>query len=517
MSSSFALPQRGGEAGVLTSAVGEAQGRLAQIMAEVAATPVESFFPKARTQPRRDPAAALRWFMVADFVALTVGFLVAWGVAAFANLYVLDRSFPFLEGTDEILQIVEFCGVSVGVLLWFGHTGHYRQRMPLWSEIQKVVNALGFAMIVNGFFLFASKQDVSRLWLMSGWIFAAAGMIALRSVSRAVLRRRGMWQVRTLLVGSGAVADEARIALRSERGLGYEIAMQVENLPMLLEATGGSWQILCDRFNADYVVIALDGQDLVKADEAIAALVRAGIPFSVSPPLRNMPVLGMTAQCFFNNDTILMSPVNNLEQALPRFFKRAMDVVGSGLALVVLSPFFLVLCLMVKRDGGPAIFGHDRIGMNGRTFKCLKFRSMVLNADKALSDLLAKNEAARAEWNATQKLKDDPRVTKIGAVMRRLSLDELPQLINVFKGDMSLVGPRPVVLAETLRYQKEIAFYYRVRPGLTGLWQVSGRSDVSFQRRVQMDSWYVRNWSLWHDIAIICKTFPVVFNRTGAY
>jgi len=518
MTSSLVAPQpNGDETPVLSSAIGAAQGRLAQIMAEVASTPVEGFFPQTRTQPHRDPAAALRWFVAMDFVALTLGFFAAWGVAALANAYLLDRSFSPLDTTDEIVQMVEFGGVGFGVLLWFVHTGHYRLRMPFWAEIQKVVNAMGFAMMVNGFFLFASKQDVSRLWLMSGWGIAALGVVVLRFVARSFLRRFNVWQVRTLLVGSGAVADEARLALRSERGLGYEIAMQVENLPLLLAAVDGSWQTLCDRFDADYVVIALEGHELVQADEAIAALVRTGIPFSVSPPLRHLPVLGMTAQYFFNHDTLLMSPVNNLEQVLPRFFKRAMDVVGSGVALVLASPVFFVLAVLVRCDGGPAIFGHNRIGLKGKTFRCLKFRSMVLNADQALAELLSKDPAARAEWKATQKLKDDPRVTKIGAVMRRLSLDELPQLINVFKGDMSLVGPRPVVFAETLRYEKEIEFYYRVRPGLTGLWQVSGRSDVSFKRRVQMDSWYVRNWSLWHDIAIICKTIPVVFNRNGAY
>lgn len=501
----------------LHPATADAQGRLAQIMAEVEATPVENFFPQARTQPRRDPSSALRWFVATDFVALTLGFVVGWLAAALANLVFLDRSFPLLNSFDEIVQIIEFGGVSFGVMLWFAHTGHYRRRMPFWSEIQKIVNALGFAMLVNGFFLFASKQDVSRLWLMTGWIFAAVGMVIFRAMARNVLRHKGGWQVRTLLVGSGAVADEARVALRSERGLGYEIAMQIENLPLLLASVDNSWQRLCDRFNADYVVIALEGPALVQADVAIASLVRSGIPFSVSPPLRHMPVLGMTAQFFFNHDTILMSPVNNLEQFMPRFVKRALDVVGSGFAIALLSPVFLVLAVLVKRDGGPAIFGHNRIGLGGKTFKCLKFRSMVLNADKALADLLEQDADARAEWKATQKLKNDPRVTKIGAVMRRLSLDELPQLINVFRGDMSLVGPRPVVYAETLRYAEEIAFYYRVRPGLTGLWQVSGRSDVSFARRVQMDSWYVRNWSLWHDIAILCKTFPVVFNRTGAY
>lgn len=492
----------------------DAERHLAQIMAEVSATPVEDYVRTARTSPRRDPAEALRWFVLSDAVALVLGFVMAWAVSALVSTAYLGNTPAFLF---DAARMVEYGVIGFGAMFWLGSTGHYTRRKPFWMCIQQVVMALGFAAIADGFFQFISKQDASRLWLLSGWVFAFVNLAALRGIVRYVMRRRGLWNVRTLLVGSGAMAEEARAALRSELGLGYDIVMQVENLSMLMSQTNHSWEALCDRFNADYVVIALDGMALTQADQALAGLSRSGIPFSISPPLRHLPVLGMTPQYFFNHDVMLLTPVNNLEQPLPRLLKRGLDVVGSGLAILALSPVFLMLAMLVRRDGGNAFFGHERVGLNGKTFNCLKFRSMVLNGDEVLKDYLSKDEKARREWMATQKLKNDPRVTRVGDVMRRWSLDELPQLINVFKGDMSLVGPRPVVHEETLRYEEEIALYYRVRPGLTGLWQVSGRSDVTFERRVQMDSWYVRNWSLWHDIAIICKTFPVVLQKTGAY
>jgi lipopolysaccharide/colanic/teichoic acid biosynthesis glycosyltransferase len=150
-------------------------------------------------------------------------------------------------------------------------------------------------------------------------------------------------------------------------------------------------------------------------------------------------------------------------------------------------------------------------------FKCLKFRSMIHNSQAVLERHLAESEQARAEWAADHKLKNDPRVTRFGAFLRSSSLDELPQLINVLKGEMSLVGPRPIVQGEVPKYDRDIAHYYRVSPGITGLWQVSGRNDVTYDQRVQMDSWYVRNWSLWHDIAIMCKTIPALLKRSGAY
>lgn len=162
-------------------------------------------------------------------------------------------------------------------------------------------------------------------------------------------------------------------------------------------------------------------------------------------------------------------------------------------------------------------FGHNRLGRNGKIFPCLKFRSMVMGGDKILQEYLENNPEAAEEWKATQKLVNDPRVTRIGKFLRSTSIDELPQLINVLRGDMSLVGPRPIVRDEIAHYSHDIDYYYRVRPGVTGLWQVSGRSDTTYAQRVQLDSWYVRNWSFWHDIVIILKTFPAVLKGSGAY
>ena len=178
---------------------------------------------------------------------------------------------------------------------------------------------------------------------------------------------------------------------------------------------------------------------------------------------------------------------------------------------------FIGISRKVKEDGGPAIYGHERIGKGGKPFKCLKFRSMVINSKEVLEELLLKDVNARKEWEETFKLKNDPRVTKIGAFLRRTSLDELPQLFNVLKGEMSLVGPRPIITAELERYNEEVDYYLLSKPGMTGLWQVSGRSDVDYETRVYLDAWYVKNWSMWNDIAILFKTIGVVLKKDGAY
>lgn len=173
--------------------------------------------------------------------------------------------------------------------------------------------------------------------------------------------------------------------------------------------------------------------------------------------------------------------------------------------------------MKVKKDGGPAIYGHDRVSIHGKTFKCLKFRSMVVNSKEILDELLKNDPKAKEEWDATFKLKNDPRITKIGAFLRKTSLDELPQLLNVLKGEMSLVGPRPIINAELERYNDQVDYYLLSKPGMTGLWQVSGRSDVDYDTRVYLDAWYVKNWSMWNDIAILLKTVIVVLKKDGAY
>lgn len=196
--------------------------------------------------------------------------------------------------------------------------------------------------------------------------------------------------------------------------------------------------------------------------------------------------------------------------------KRAFDAAVAGAGLVALAPFLAVVWALVKlSDGGPAFFGHVRVGRYGRPFTCWKFRTMVPNGDEVLARHLTANPAVAEEWKAAQKLRKDPRVTAIGAFLRITSLDELPQLWNVLIGEMSLVGPRPVTRTELERYAKDRKFYLLVRPGLTGLWQVSGRNRTSYARRVALDRHYVQTWSFLGDVRILLKTVVVLARRDG--
>ena len=196
--------------------------------------------------------------------------------------------------------------------------------------------------------------------------------------------------------------------------------------------------------------------------------------------------------------------------------RRCADRLIAALLLVIFSPLMLACAALIRRDGGPATFAHYRVGSRGRVFRCLKFRTMCVDAERKLREILDSDPALRDEWERTFKLVNDPRVTPIGRWLRRSSLDELPQLVNVLRGDMGLVGPRPITLVELRLYGPARWQYLSVLPGMTGLWQVSGRNRVSYERRVQLDDEYVRSRSIWLDCWILVKTVLVVLTRDGA-
>jgi Undecaprenyl-phosphate galactose phosphotransferase WbaP len=197
--------------------------------------------------------------------------------------------------------------------------------------------------------------------------------------------------------------------------------------------------------------------------------------------------------------------------------KRTLDIIGALVLAAVFAPLILVIIAFTGREEGSIIYRHRRLGRDGRTFDCLKFRTMVPNADQALRDLLERDPVIKAEWLRDHKLRNDPRVTPIGRFLRRTSLDELPQLWNVIRGEMSLVGPRPIVKDEALRYGRYLRTYLAAKPGVTGLWQVTGRNDTNYRRRIVIDTYYVRKRSFLMDLRILLKTVKVVIWGRGAY
>jgi undecaprenyl-phosphate galactose phosphotransferase len=232
--------------------------------------------------------------------------------------------------------------------------------------------------------------------------------------------------------------------------------------------------------------------------------------------MRGLPLAGTHVTHFFSHDVLSLRLYNNLARPWPRRFKRAVDLVAGGVLCLFVAPLFGLISWQVARTGRPVFYRHERIGKGGRRFECLKFRTMVADADRVLADHLAAHPEAQAAWRRDRRLEHDPRITRIGAWLRRTSLEQLPQLINVVRGEMSLVGPRPVVAGELARYGDDVVYYVESTPGLTGLSQVSGRSPRDERRRVHLDCWYVKNWSLWYDLVILLKTPRALLRGHGA-
>lgn len=214
-----------------------------------------------------------------------------------------------------------------------------------------------------------------------------------------------------------------------------------------------------------------------------------------------------------NTEIALQTPRDELRELArsQAIVKRAFDISASILAIFLLAPIWLAIISILALQKGPILFVQDRIGMGGQIFRCYKFRTMIVGADAMLAQILACDPGTRAEWNAHCKLARDPRITAFGKVLRMTSLDELPQLLNVLKGDMSFVGPRPIVRRELYKYRGFYIYYLSVRPGLTGLWQVNGRNSTTYHRRVALDVAYVNKFSLALDAKIIALTLPALF------
>ena len=406
-------------------------------------------------------------------------------------------------------------------------------------KLLSIATSVGFLCIV--FITFAAKegQNYSRITLVLAWMLSLAAVPVFRNLARRRFWRFHWWGVPCILFGNNERLVELCAALKEAQPLGVRPAIVVldENAPRpdIAPCLGPTDTVLVKRVPLD------DPETAKKALERVAHRLPkayAVVSFDSAFARERQAWLDIIDQCF---QRIILIPdmavggriwvmavaIGRLSGILMRqnlldphrmFLKRFIDLLLTITTGVVAFPLLFALGVAVRLDSkGPILFRHQRIGRGGRHFMVYKFRTMAANAEELLAKHLAENPDARLEWDETQKLKDDPRITRVGRFLRKTSLDELPQLINVLKGDMSLVGPRPIVGEEIARYGEEYELYTRVRPGITGLWQVSGRNDLPYADRVWLDRHYVCNWSVWLDILIIARTVPEVLHCSGAY
>lgn len=348
-----------------------------------------------------------------------------------------------------------------------------------------------------------------------------------RALFRHLLARKSWWGYPTVIFGSGQTARLVVEALMREPSFALKpVAVFDQTQTWVNSELTQDVSILHDfthaaevarKLNSPYAVIAMPGGDAEKLIETIEEHISPYFArILIIPDLFRWSSLWIKPKSF--GDMLGLEIVQQTSLPDRQVPKRILDMALSAFALIALAPVLVAIAIAIKLDSrGPVLFGHERIGQSGRAFSALKFRTMMSNGAEVLQKFLAANPAARAEWERDHKLKNDPRVTRVGRFLRKTSLDELPQLWNVLRNEMSLVGPRPIVEAEISKYGASYSLYTRVKGGVTGLWQVSGRNDVSYEERVKLDSFYVRNWSVWLDLCILYKTIGTVIFRSGAY
>lgn len=410
----------------------------------------------------------------------------------------------------------------------------YTKRLSFWEETRQIIKAVTIAGIVAFAIVSLGKMSdkISRVVLGLLWFYSLFVFPIFRYIGKVLLNKIGLWKENILIIGAGNAGKAVAREIKKDAYLGYRIIGFLddssEKVGSVIKINGKSYKVLgkikdfvqiLKTTGTKKVIIAIPSMPRESLCRLVNSVQKYTKEVFVVPEMKGIPLLNSELHYLFMEQLFLLKINNNLRFLFNQIIKRSFDLIFGIMLLPVLLPVFLIISILIKLDSkGPIFYAHTRIGKGGKPIKVLKFRSMYVDADKRLKEILESDPEAKKEWETYFKLKNDPRVTRVGKFLRKTSLDELPQVINVLVGDMSFVGPRPVVKEELDKYYKEFAeFYYMVKPGITGLWQVSGRSNTDYNFRVKLDTWYVLNWSLWLDIIILFKTIKVVLKREGAY
>lgn len=407
-------------------------------------------------------------------------------------------------------------------------SGLYQKRMQFWEVITQLFKSsmYGIVMVIMILYFAQIGQVTSRLFIALLFILAFLCLVVFRFLLKKVQRRFGFMQFPVLLMGAGKTAAALVSAVEKDAGLNYKFVGflednepedEIENsLPWLGRFSDAARVV--KKTGVKHIIVMAPGLPKEGLEQIVYDLQPLVKNISFIPDMGSLPVGAIEITRLMDGKAVAFRVYNRLSNRWNRLVKHIFDVTASFIGGLLLLPFFLIIALFIRLDSkGPVLFRHKRIGRKGKEFDCFKFRSMHIDSERRLKSYFKKYPEEQEEWERNFKLKRDPRVTRVGRILRKTSLDELPQILNVLLGEMSLVGPRPIIEEEVPKYGKYIGDYLMVRPGITGVWQTSGRSDVSYEERVQMDTWYVRNWNFWFDIVLLWRTAKVVFLGKGAY
>jgi Undecaprenyl-phosphate galactose phosphotransferase WbaP len=430
-----------------------------------------------------------------------------------------------------LLPFSYFLSHSYMLLAWFlvfANERLYTKRLPFWQEYKVLIkgSTISTLLIMIIIFITRSEMRFSRTIVITAWLFSLFLLPTLRSLVKLILIRLDIWKKKLIILGVHQTSLAVIQNIRKNRTMGYEVIAVIEDDPQKIGRTFVGIKVLGPFSQLEKITRAYGSKDIMivtphlprtKFKKILADCENISESMWVIPRSGDFITEGVELEVL--GDVLTIYIKRNLVKPWNILIKSLFDISLTLLLLPFLMPLMFVIAGAIRLESrGPALFVQPRLGKKCKPFKMYKFRSMYLDNDKRLKTYLASNPEAQKDWQKYRKIKNrDPRATRVGRIIRKFSLDELPQLLNVIEGKMSLVGPRPYLAEELEDRQQVLQTIARVKPGITGLWQTSGRSDVTFEDRLGIDEFYIRNWSLWLDIVILLKSGRVLVERKGAY
>jgi len=424
--------------------------------------------------------------VILDLLTLYLLFFLSYLIKVFFKIGV---QFSF----DFYINNLYWLPIFVVILLYF--QGIYTNRFSFFEESYRIFRVLTIGLLsILAFALIYNVYAISRYMILVFWIFGSLFLTLQKYIFKRLIFKKGYFLRKVYIINSHQNYDFVKRIISDNIYLGYKIVND-ENL-------------------ADDVILLNPSMDLKEISKLFKKYKNVKFAFAES----GIPLLNVQIENIFTQPLSFVSVRNNLLSKNMLITKRIFDIVFSIFLIFLFSPIIVITAILIKLTSkGPIFYVQKRPGRFGKIIKIYKFRTMYLDAEKKLEEILKNDEKLREEFMKYRKLKNDPRITPLGKILRRFSIDEIPQLFNVLKGDMSIVGPRPYQIDEIEHMGEYKDIVLSVRPGLTGLWQISGRSDLSFQAKLKIETWYVLNWNLWLDLFIIIRTIPAVISGKGAY
>jgi Undecaprenyl-phosphate galactose phosphotransferase WbaP len=469
--------------------------------------------------------ASLVAMLLADFAAVGVSFFLAY----------LLRTTVYTHFFSDIVNLPVYLSLYLNsahfFIIWvviFSYEKLYTKRYAFWEEARLLFkgNTLTFALLMVAVFMAKKDFFYSRLVIVTAWVISTLLLPVFRNITKILLIKLRLWGKKVAIIGTAESSTALIASIKENRMLGYQIVGCFTDNQERIGLSVSGIKIL------DHMDKIADWKDRTGFEDIMVTLPELPreklIPLMkkwerISDGIRYIPRTGdlvSTGVEIENIGKILaLSVRKNLHKPWNLFVKAVFEYITTVVIFFLSLPLFLVIAIAIKLDSpGPVLFVQDRYGKQKKTIRLIKFRSMFLDADARLERYLQSHPDAEQELRLYNKIKNhDPRVTRVGRFLRKFSLDELPQLLNVLKGDMSLVGPRPYIAGELKKMEELTSVLLQLKPGITGLWQTSGRSSLPFKERVNIDEYYIRNWSLWLDIVILLKTIKVTASGSGAF